>query len=38
VHTGAHAEEYRAQMLSRMQEVRKIAEVAARGLAGEDRT
>ncbi len=37
VHTGAHAEEYRAQMLSRMQEVRKIVDIAARGLAGGDR-
>jgi len=38
VHTGAHAEEYRAHMLSRMDEVRKIVDLAARRLGGEDGT
>jgi [glutamine synthetase] adenylyltransferase / [glutamine synthetase]-adenylyl-L-tyrosine phosphorylase len=37
VHTGAHAEEYRAHVLSRMDEVRKIADTAARTLAGEEK-
>jgi glutamate-ammonia-ligase adenylyltransferase len=36
VHTGAHGPEYRAQLLSRMEEVRKIFDAAARGLAGEE--
>jgi len=36
-HTGAHAAEYRAQMLARMEEVRKLVDSAARALAGEER-
>jgi glutamate-ammonia-ligase adenylyltransferase len=37
-HTGSHAEEYHAAMRSRMDEVRRIAEAVARGLASSGAT